>query len=126
MFGIYLEFFIKYDCFPGRDIFSAIKVLQNSKAPLPKKRQTMRASCGDYRAKMEAEEKKFRLGAVIKRKYQVSFRTALVSLYRCQSDEEIAIVQVSLCPPLGRSGEAGGGIHRRRGLPLLRGGGGQQ
>ncbi len=43
-------------------MLKAVAVLQNQKAPLIKKRQAMRATCGDYRRKMEAEEKKFKLG----------------------------------------------------------------
>ncbi len=41
---------------------SAMAVLENPKAALPKKRQVMRATCGDYRTKMEKEESAFRLG----------------------------------------------------------------
>lgn len=36
----------------------ALKTLRSSKAPLPKKRQVMRAMTGDYRKKMEEEKKK--------------------------------------------------------------------
>lgn len=36
----------------------ALKTLRSSKAPLVKKRQVMRAMTGDYRQKMEEENKK--------------------------------------------------------------------
>lgn len=40
----------------------ALKTLRSSKAPLPKKRQVMRAVTGDYRKKMEEEKtKQFKL-----------------------------------------------------------------
>ena len=39
----------------------AIKTLQNPKAPLIKKRQLMRTKLGDYRSKMEADEKSLKL-----------------------------------------------------------------
>ena len=40
---------------------SCYKLLKNSKTPLPKLRQAMRNSCGDYKAKMLAEEKEVKL-----------------------------------------------------------------
>lgn len=45
-----------------KETINAIKVLQSSNAPLVKKRQVMRLSLGDYRAKMSADEKKLRIG----------------------------------------------------------------
>lgn len=48
---------------PSEDEASrALKTLRSSKAPLPKKRQVMRAVTGDYRKKMEEEKtKQFKL-----------------------------------------------------------------
>lgn len=48
---------------PSEDEASrALKTLCSSKAPLPKKRQVMRAVTGDYRKKMEEEKtKQFKL-----------------------------------------------------------------
>lgn len=48
---------------PSEDEASrALKTLHSSKAPLPKKRQVMRAVTGDYRKKMEEEKtKQFKL-----------------------------------------------------------------
>lgn len=44
---------------PSEDEAShALKTLRSSKAPLPKKRQVMRAVTGDYRKKMEEEKSK--------------------------------------------------------------------
>ena len=40
---------------------SCYKLLKNSKTPLPKLRQAMRNSCGDYKAKMLAEDKEVKL-----------------------------------------------------------------
>ena len=40
---------------------SCYKLLKNSKTPLPKLRQAMRNSCGDYKAKMLAEDKEIKL-----------------------------------------------------------------
>ena len=40
---------------------SCYKLLTNSKTPLPKLRQAMRNSCGDYKAKMLAEDKEVKL-----------------------------------------------------------------
>ena len=40
---------------------SCYKLLKNSKIPLPKLRQAMRNSCGDYKAKMLAEDKEVKL-----------------------------------------------------------------
>ena len=37
------------------------KLLKNPDTPLVKKRQAMRSSCGDYRAKMKAEERETKL-----------------------------------------------------------------
>ena len=45
----------------AKDYRSALKVLENPKKPLPQKRQVMRNSFGDYRAKMAKEESKFKL-----------------------------------------------------------------
>jgi hypothetical protein len=42
-----------------------MSLLANPKTAYIKKRQLMRTSFGDYRAKMEKEEKKFRLGNTI-------------------------------------------------------------
>lgn len=45
--------------FPAEEEASrALKTLRSAKAPLAKKRQVMRAMTGDYRKKMEEEEKK--------------------------------------------------------------------
>lgn len=48
---------------PSEDEASrALKTLRSSKAPLPKKRQVMRAVTGDYRKKIEEEKtKQFKL-----------------------------------------------------------------
>ena len=40
---------------------SCYKLFKNPKTPLPKLRQAMRNSCGDYKAKMLAEDKEIRL-----------------------------------------------------------------
>ena len=45
----------------AKDYRSALKILENPKKPLPQKRQVMRNSFGDYRAKMAKEESKFKL-----------------------------------------------------------------
>ena len=50
----------------SKDLVKTISSLKNSKNPLPKKRQLMRVSCGDYRAKMVQEEKEFRLSEFLK------------------------------------------------------------
>uniref|UniRef100_A0A0K8TR65 Uncharacterized protein n=1 Tax=Tabanus bromius TaxID=304241 RepID=A0A0K8TR65_TABBR len=42
----------------SQDAEKSIKILKSANQPLIKKRQTMRANFGDYRAKMVAEEKK--------------------------------------------------------------------
>lgn len=55
-----------------KDTVQAIKSLQNPKAPLVRKRQLMRLKCGDYRAKMEAENKQFKLGKIISTIFSVS------------------------------------------------------
>lgn len=45
----------------AQDTDKTIKLLKSSTQPIIKKRQIMRASFGDYRAKMAEEEKKLRL-----------------------------------------------------------------
>ena len=45
----------------SKDLVKTISSLKNTKNPLAKKRQVMRISCGDYRAKMAKEEKEFKL-----------------------------------------------------------------
>ena len=47
--------------FTARDISKAISSLRSTKNPLPKKRQVMRTSCGNYREKMQLEEKNFKM-----------------------------------------------------------------
>ena len=47
--------------FSAKENEKAIKTLQNPKAPLIKKRQLMRTKLGDYRSKMEADEKSLKL-----------------------------------------------------------------
>ncbi len=47
----------------AKDYRGALKVLENPKKPIPQKRQVMRTSFGDYRAKMSKEEAKFKLGS---------------------------------------------------------------
>ena len=49
----------------SRDLVKTISSLKNTKNPLAKKRQVMRISCGDYRAKMAKEEKEFKLSKFI-------------------------------------------------------------
>lgn len=46
----------------AKEYRTASRALQNPKNPLPKKRQVMRMSFGDYRAKMAEEDKKVKLG----------------------------------------------------------------
>ena len=48
--------------FSAVDVSKTYKLLVNPKTAYIKKRQIMRTSFGDYRAKMEKEEKKFKLG----------------------------------------------------------------
>ncbi|XP_067006199.1 UPF0488 protein CG14286 [Anabrus simplex] len=43
----------------AQDVTQSLKVLKSQKAPLVKKRQLMRMTFGDYRAKMLEEQKKF-------------------------------------------------------------------
>ena len=43
-----------------KDISKAISSLKNPKNPLPKKRQVMRVSCGNYREKMLQEDHNFK------------------------------------------------------------------
>ena len=50
-----------------KDTAKAINTLQNPKAPLIKKRQVMRINLGDYRHKMAAEDKAFKLDANVKK-----------------------------------------------------------
>ena len=45
----------------AKDIVKTISSLKNPKNPLAKKRQLMRVSCGDYRAKMIKEDKSFKM-----------------------------------------------------------------
>ena len=46
-----------------------LKILRSSKAPMARKRQIMRASFGNYRARMQQEEKKHAEGIIlVKRK----------------------------------------------------------
>ena len=49
----------------SKDLVKTISSLKNTKNPLAKKRQVMRISCGDYRAKMAKEEKEFKLSKFI-------------------------------------------------------------
>ena len=49
----------------AKDYRSALRILENPKKPLPQKRQVMRNSFGDYRAKMTREESKFKLDVSI-------------------------------------------------------------
>ena len=44
-----------------KELRTCYKLLKNSDTPLPKLRQAMRNSCGDYKAKMLAEEKDVKL-----------------------------------------------------------------
>ena len=48
--------------FSAADVSKTFKLLSNPKTAFIKKRQIMRISFGDYRAKMEKEEHKFKLG----------------------------------------------------------------
>ena len=45
--------------FSEQEAVKALRILQNEKAPLVRKRQVMRNTFGDYRKKMEEEERKF-------------------------------------------------------------------
>ena len=56
---MYFSYFVIF--ISAKDYRSALKVLDNPKKPLPQKRQVMRNSFGDYRAKMAKEESKFKL-----------------------------------------------------------------
>ena len=51
----------------SKDLVKTISSLKNTKNPLAKKRQVMRLSCGDYRAKMAKEEKEFKLSKFMKK-----------------------------------------------------------
>ena len=42
----------------GKEARTCYKLIRNPETPLPKLRQAMRTSCGDYKAKMKVEEKK--------------------------------------------------------------------
>lgn len=54
------------------DVSKTYKLLANPKTAYIKKRQIMRTSFGDYRAKMEKEEKKFKLGNL--QSYQILYK----------------------------------------------------
>ena len=45
----------------SKEMTKTISTLKNPKTSLVKKRQLMRVSCGDYRAKMSKEDKEFKL-----------------------------------------------------------------
>lgn len=55
------ELLLEHLCISAKDYRGALKILENPKRPLPQKRQVMRNSFGDYRAKMAKEESKFKL-----------------------------------------------------------------
>ena len=42
----------------SKEARTCYKLIKNPETPLPKLRQAMRTSCGDYKAKMKAEEEK--------------------------------------------------------------------
>ena len=48
----------------AREVHKTMQVLQNPKSALIKKRQIMRTTFGDYRAKMAKEEKNFKFGNI--------------------------------------------------------------
>lgn len=50
----------------SKDVARTIKSLNNPKAPLVKKRQLMRTSLGDYRSKMQQEEKSYKYETSLK------------------------------------------------------------
>lgn len=50
--------------FAEKDVSKSIKSLRNPKNPLPKMRQLMRLSCGDYRSKMVQDDKNFALSNI--------------------------------------------------------------
>jgi len=45
----------------SRETRTCYKLIKNQDTPLPKLRQAMRTACGDYKAKMKAEEKDVKL-----------------------------------------------------------------
>ena len=45
----------------GKEARTCYKLIKNPETPLPKLRQAMRTSCGDYKAKMKVEEKEVKL-----------------------------------------------------------------
>ena len=45
----------------SREARTCYKLIRNPETPLPKLRQAMRTSCGDYKAKMKVEEKEVKL-----------------------------------------------------------------
>ncbi|KAJ6623034.1 UPF0488 protein [Pseudolycoriella hygida] len=61
-----------------QDALKTLKILKSSNQSMIKKRQLMRSSFGDYRAKMADEEKKMRLG---KRQIQFSDQTTSKSFF---------------------------------------------
>ena len=50
--------------FAAKDCEKVLKILTSNKAPLVKKRQAMHQMFGDYRKKIEAEEKAWEKGTV--------------------------------------------------------------
>ena len=56
----------KPDSKQSQEAMKLLKVLRNPTAPLIKKRQVMRNAFGDYRKKMEQEEKKYRMSEWLK------------------------------------------------------------
>lgn len=51
---------------PAADTDKTIKLLKSHNQPVIRKRQVMRTAFGDYRSKMQDEEKKLRLGEHIR------------------------------------------------------------
>ena len=49
----------QYCFFAVQEAAKLLKILRNPKAPLPRKRQVMRTTFGDYRQKMAAEANKY-------------------------------------------------------------------
>lgn len=45
----------------SKELRTCYKLIRNSETPLPRLRQAMRKSCGDYKAKMKAEESNVKL-----------------------------------------------------------------
>ena len=59
---IHSQIISKFYFIAGVEAVKVLKVLQSSKAPLVKKRQAMRNTFGDYRAKMKKEQAKSAAG----------------------------------------------------------------